>query len=495
MRSRPDMIDWTGIQVADRDEPCHRDASAGEQWGAAMRGTFGTLDARQMQRMRQALIETLCTHFANPPFFDPRAGMERVRPLDRATLDAIAHFVHSLNFSPLDATDVSSNEVRRFLQGVLVRFLDVNPTYKSARYARYLPALRARTPRLAADIHRGLLASLDGKAPGFGAPPQKRSWAEGRERARKISQEDYERATRILEAAMIRSRIDDYSSSEFTPQSEPANVAHPPAPASASAPARPASDPDAWLNSGTGDLTVPVSASNFAAAFNALGVTPTSAQSTVAPPPTTRRTTDQPTSPMPAVPLAPQRRGAPQELPQDLYELYGDYLQDMQPDTSAIPAISPRPAPPPPTSQGQPSATQPRSGNPAPAAAPWQSAPGAPPFASPAQPTPPQPHSNGQAAAQATHSDHMIFWQLRYQLEAYVRRAAESYGLSYNGADPSTILDVLRQSGFVDEADLRIAEGILALTDRVTHSTTVAMEDYRQAFLMYLLYHRSHLGI
>ncbi|HEY7342787.1 MAG TPA: hypothetical protein VH591_18070, partial [Ktedonobacterales bacterium] len=95
----------------------------------------------------------------------------------------------------------------------------------------------------------------------------------------------------------------------------------------------------------------------------------------------------------------------------------------------------------------------------------------------------------------STHADQMVFWQLRYQLEAYVRRAAESYGLSYNGSDPSAVLDALRQSGFVDEADLRIAEGILALTDRVTRSSNVAMEDYRQAFLLYLLYHRSHLGI
>jgi hypothetical protein len=107
----------------------------------------------------------------------------------------------------------------------------------------------------------------------------------------------------------------------------------------------------------------------------------------------------------------------------------------------------------------------------------------------------PQPPTGNQAANPSTHADQMVFWQLRYQLEAYVRRAAESYGLSYNGSDPSTVLDTLRQSGFVDEADLRIAEGILALTDRVTHAPMVAMEDYRQAFLLYLLYHRSHLGI
>ncbi|HEY7339615.1 MAG TPA: hypothetical protein VH591_01930 [Ktedonobacterales bacterium] len=470
-----------------------------------MRGTFGTLDARQLERMRQALVETLCTHFASPPFFDPRQGSDRVRPLDRNSLEAVGHFIQSVNYSALDAIDVSSNEVRRFLEALLLRYLDVNPAFKSPRHARYLPALRARAPRLAADVHRGLLASLDGKAPNFGAPPRKQSWIEGRERARKISQEEYERTTRILEAAIIRSRIDDYSNSGFVPQAEPADVARrPPAPASPAA--RPSSGNDQWLNSTTAnDLTVPVSATGFAAAFGALGINATGAQP--APPPLasgSRRPTDQPTSPMPAASIPP-RNGTvtPRELPDDLYELYGDYLQDMQPDTTVTPAVSSRPAPSHPA-QSHPAAQShpqshlavPRSGS-IPAAAPWQSTPNSSPASAPTPrpPQTPQPHSNGQPANPSTHADQMVFWQLRYQLEAYVRRAAESYGLSYNGSDPSAVLDALRQSGFVDEADLRIAEGILALTDRVTRSSDVAMEDYRQAFLLYLLYHRSHLGI
>jgi hypothetical protein len=484
-----------------------------------MRGTFGKLDARQMERMRLALVDALCVHFASPPFFDPRLGTERVRPLDRASLDAINQFVHSINFSPLDDTDVSSNEVRRFLEGLLLRYLNVNPVFKSPRHARYVPAIRARAPRLAADVHRGLLASLDGKAPGFGAAPHKSSWMEGRERARKIPQEDYERSSRILEAAIIRSRIDDYTNSGFIPQAEPANVARRlpeaptrPAPAgddwlNASA-ARPPSGGDQWLNSTTSnDLTVPVSATGFAAAINALGVNATSAQPTAAPPAATpHRISDHPTSPTPAKPVPP-RNGAvsPRELPEDLYELYGEYLQDMQPDTTITPVIPTRPSPP---QQGQTQGhaqshpqsqhAMPRPGAApaaAPAAAPWQSTPNAPPMQPVPPVRPPQPQANGQGANPSTHSDQMVFWQLRYQLEAYVRRAAESYGLSYNGADPSSVLDALRQSGFVDEADLRIAEGILALTDRVTRASTVAMEDYRQAFLLYLLYHRSHLGI
>ena len=469
-----------------------------------MRGTFGTLDARQLERMRQALAETLCTHFASPPFFDPRLGTDRVRPLDRNSLDAVGHFVQSVNYSALDAIDVSSNEVRRFFESLFLRYLQVNPAFKSPRHARYMPALRARVPRLAADAHRGLLASLEGKVPNFGAPPRKQSWMEGRERARKLSQEDYERTTRILEAAIIRSRIDDYSNSDFVPQAEPADVARrPPAPVVPATNLPPSNDQ--WLNTNTAnDLTVPVSATGFAAAFGALGINATGAQPAPPPPVSgSRRPTDQPTSPMPATSMSPRNGAvAPRELPEDLYELYGDYLQDMQPDTTITPAVSSRPASSYPAASHSAAQSHPQSfpavprPGAAPAAAPWQSAPNSPPVSAPApRPPQPQPHSNGQPANPATHADQMVFWQLRYQLEAYVRRAAESYGLSYNGSDPSAVLDALRQSGFVDEADLRIAEGILALTDRVTRSSNVAMEDYRQAFLLYLLYHRSHLGI
>ena len=51
--------------------------------------------------------------------------------------------------------------------------------------------------------------------------------------------------------------------------------------------------------------------------------------------------------------------------------------------------------------------------------------------------------------------------------------------------------DALRRSGFVDESDLQLAEGILAVTDRVAASGVATVEDYRQAFMLYLLYFSS----
>lgn len=149
------------------------------------------------------------------------------------------------------------------------------------------------------------------------------------------------------------------------------------------------------------------------------------------------------------------------ELPSDLYQLYGDYLNDMEPEA----AVSPPPR-----------AARPATPPPAPAQAPISARQAQPPTDTDAR------------------NDQLIFWQLRYQLEAYVRRAARSYGVPFQGNDPATVLDELRRSGFVDEADLRIAEGVFALTDRVTAQGYASEQEYRQALMLYLLYHRSHLN-
>jgi len=150
------------------------------------------------------------------------------------------------------------------------------------------------------------------------------------------------------------------------------------------------------------------------------------------------------------VPASPPRAqvnpgGAPRphELTPEQVQMYGRYLSDMQPDverrvSAKLPAVS----------RGQPS-------------------------------------SSGD--------DLHVFAQLRNQIEAYIRRAVHGYGLPERGGDPARALDELRSSNLVDEANLRVAEGILALTDRVIERGAASVEDYRQALLLYLLYHRSHL--
>ncbi|HEX3271080.1 MAG TPA: hypothetical protein VHR15_10565 [Ktedonobacterales bacterium] len=143
----------------------------------------------------------------------------------------------------------------------------------------------------------------------------------------------------------------------------------------------------------------------------------------------------------------------PREAPADLLQLYGAYLSDMQPEmTTHETAAIPRPS----TFQGGSS--------------------GAMPGADDAQ------------------TDMQLFYQLRFQIEGYVRKAARSYGLPDLPGDPAHVIEALRGSNLVDESDLRMAEGVLALSDRVIADGRASLQDYRQALMLYLLYHRSHLA-
>jgi hypothetical protein len=106
------------------------------------------------------------------------------------------------------------------------------------------------------------------------------------------------------------------------------------------------------------------------------------------------------------------------------------------------------------------------------------------------------PVQDSKAAPQAASwgpEDQQVFQQLRAQIDVYIRRAARGYGLPDPGGDPARVLDELRRSGLVEEANLSIAERILALADRVTAAGSATLDDYRQALTLYLLYHRSHL--
>lgn len=483
--------------------------------------SVGELDQRQMERLRVELVEAIAAGFAYPTFFDFRKGQAVARPIDRSKQEEIEQFLASVNFAPLDRIDVSSLEVRRFLEHLLLRYLDVNPLLQGLRSRRRLSELRARVPRVVAEIQRGLVAHVEGRTPAFGARRQRSSWASTLSAARN-EWENEAHNTLVLEAALVRREANapvvsphstpaavPSSSSSFSPspyQQTPYPSQQAPAPQPfAQALSEPGSPYGESWGSAQFDFTVPVpaqpalppDAGSHASPFAALAA---GAQSQVY---GKGGISERDTGVMAAVQpgggasLAEPESGSgiqPRELPQDLYDLYGDYLRDMHPE-SEMQEPAPPFAPPAPPTSFSPFAP---------------SANGGSGFAGPVDqakrvsaPPPPAQGYSGQAMAvqqpaaldpATARSDKLIFWQLRYQLEAYVRRASRSYGVQTESGDPSGVLDALRRSGFVDEADLRIAEGILALTDRVTAGATATTEDYRQALMLYLLYHRSHLN-
>lgn len=88
----------------------------------------------------------------------------------------------------------------------------------------------------------------------------------------------------------------------------------------------------------------------------------------------------------------------------------------------------------------------------------------------------------------------MIFAQLRNQLDAYLRATARTAGVQVAGTDPERVLAALRRNGRMSAADVRLAESILAITGRVLAGGTATQEDYRRAFMLYLLFHRGRIG-
>ncbi len=404
-----------------------------------MAARMSELEPRLIERLRAELAELIAAHVAYPPFFDFRANRLVTRPIDRTRMEEIQRFLSSANFTPIERANVTAPETRRFLERLILRYVEVNEALRGRYAAACAPRLRAQAPRLAAEAQRRALGHLNGSVPDFGARRQAVSWANASRRATGHSGEERERATHVLESALMQ------RTSALEPMPQVASTRQP-APATQ----------DPWQHLPE-DMTIPVPAAAYpdytasgGSPFTAFGAAPRTPEfvSDIS-----GRLSEQPTGPLVAAP-APLR-----DLPPDLYQLYGDYLNDMEPEAV-------RPAPPQPRPQ-----------------------PAAPPFSGNDSRNAAPPSSDD------ARNDQLIFWQLRYQLEAYVRRAARSYGAPHSGSDPATVLDELRRSGYVDEADLRIAESVFALTDRVTARGHATEPEYRQALMLYLLYHRSHLNL
>ncbi|HEX6798179.1 MAG TPA: hypothetical protein VF116_10760 [Ktedonobacterales bacterium] len=417
--------------------------------------SVGDLDPRQIERLRGELLLLLVTQCAYPPFFDYRAGKRRQRPPDRATVDETHQFLSSATFVPLHNADVTAPDVRRFLERLILRYIEVNPHLHSPHAQRRVPELRARVPRLAAEMQRALVAYVQGSFGDFGARRPQASWQQTSSKARPISADALAHHTRLLEAALTRSA--DTARQAIARSFPGAGTVRPAVKMGQSG----------IYSDATVAVRAPDLASRARAPYADLG---SGRQSAIF----GRGVADAPTGPLrvaprPAAPAPSSAAHAPHPaagpVSDDLYRLYGDYLRDMQPEATAPTPVAVR------------------------------GAPAAAPMSSPGINS--RPGMSGAAAAAATGpaaADLNIFFQLRYQLEAYVRRAVRSYGVQQPNDDPYALLDALRRSGFVDEADLRIAEGILALADRVTSAHSASLEDYRQAMTLYLLYHRSHLG-
>lgn len=427
-----------------------------------MATALAELDPRDITRLRAELCEVIAARLAHPPFFDYRLGRTRVRPLSAARRQEIAAFAQAVSLDPVMRVEVGSVELRRYLQMLLLQYVDGNAALARGLVARQRAAVRADTWHAAGEVQRGLVALASGSPGDFGLARAPTVWATKGDRSARPDPDwkRVERHTQQVVAALAR------------PDAKPA---HPQPDPAALTPGRAAGGSGAWAGAPL-DHTAPLPALRPAAAaptdsspFAALA---TGSQSALFGEHAPVGSDDRSTGQVPIVGLGSLSPVAtPRELSPDLYQLYTQYMSDLNLSQSAESTAVRMP------SHGAPSATRP--GAPPAGNGAWVD-----PSASPHYPQPPSD----------PRSDTLIFDQLRHQVDAYIRLAARSYGVRVQGSDPASALDALRRSGNVDGADLRLAEGILAIADRVCASGSATVEDYRQAFMLYLLYHRARVG-
>ena len=159
------------------------------------------VEPRHIERLRVEIVEAISAALAYPPFFDFRTGKLRSRPIDRAKVAEIEQFIGSANFAPIERASPSSPDTRRFIERLILRYLEVNPSLTTANAARYLPIMRAQALRLTSETHRRFVAHLSGGERDFGARRQAASWASAK-RGGRHSASDTDHSSRLLEAAM-----------------------------------------------------------------------------------------------------------------------------------------------------------------------------------------------------------------------------------------------------------------------------------------------------
>jgi hypothetical protein len=445
-------------------------------------GSFlADLDQRDRARLRAELVEVIATRLAYPQFLDFHSETQRMRPLGHDRRKEIARFVEATSFEPIERAELGAPDVRRFFEQLFLAYVRSSAEQARPAARRRLPLTRAAVLRASDEVQRGLVALAAGAPGTFGNSRPNASWAAANSHLARAEPkwERVERETQQIETALFRQQ----GKSDRSARSSATN-------ADQSALARGVARPSAaspWSDvpmDGTSSMPAQRGAAGGHSPFAGLE---TGSQSAMFGAQSSASLTEQPTGMQPIVGLggAPTA-GPPRELPPDLLQLYNEYLGNARPQGVPGPVPLARSA-----------AASPSTRAPARGLFGWRP-PGSAARDDPRDELPPSEAtavlSARVPAPRDGKTDISIFQQLRHQVDDYIRLAARSYNVPVRGADPASALDALRRSGHVNENDLRIAESILGLADRIVAGSPATVDDYRQALMLYLLYHRSRMG-
>lgn len=553
-----------------------------------MGSSLAGLDQRDVARVRAELAAVIAAHFAYPTFFDYHAQVPRMRPLSAARRQEIAQFAQLADFSGVEHFDLTAPQVRRALERILLRYLDLNPDLARPAALQQRALMRVEVPRVAAEIQRGLAAFASGTlagADGFALARPRVSW-HGTDGERDTLRDPLdpagaERSALLIQAALLPRR--DSSVVQVAPPAQAPVLAPPPASElETTAPhpimtATPVPDVSTFWGGYPAPLDGHGERDRYADGMFVASEEQTAPRPTVSLPPSdavpdrelerdtaphiatsgnghaanvapaawaallrdltgpvpalpTGRPPAVPSSPfvgledgaqsgmfgaLPANPFSASAQGSPsvhgatsgnghhngrrdpfsdiegdtdpRKLPPGLVAMYSAYLRAMRPGPAphnATPTADQTPAPGIPDSEVWARSTMPPA---------FQASRTAHDTSTPTGPAS-APSVSTPGAGTGPGSDQMIFAQLRNQLDAYLRATARTAGVQVAGTDPERVLAALRRNGRMSAADVRLAESILAITGRVLAGGTATQEDYRRAFMLYLLFHRGRIG-
>ena len=430
---------------------------------------LGQLPPAEIARFKAELAETLIANFCYPRFFDQRAQVLRMRPVDRAKRQEVWLYLSGVDFTQWSRMDLLSQDFQVQIERLFIQFVQRNRAFFGEQGRRRMSDIRMLIGTSAAGVVQNLRGHLTGQKGShpFGSPRPVMSWGVAGPNGRtEPSWEQISASTMILQQQLqeIRGEVRPAVAAEARPAAPVARKSVRPGgesngsgepqvlsstPVAAASGAQVSARPTSPVQGGrrvSAPLPQPIVPNTPAAATTA-PVAPPSVrrpETPLATPVERVEVVPTPTTPVKAVKAAPveSRKSGPSS---------GD-----SPILTSLAAGEQRPA---------------RNGMTAPAP----------------ESTLPAAMASGQGLIS---EDLAIFEQMRHQLIVWLRIEAITAGVEIAGLGPAQLLDALRQQERQDETRLQVVSSLLNLTNQVIKSGAISLLDYKQALMLHLMHTR-----
>lgn len=425
---------------------------------------LGQLPPAEIARLKAELAETLIANFCYPRFFDQRAQVLRMRPVDRAKRQEVWLYLSGVDFTQWSRVDLLSPDFQVQIERLFIQFVQRNRAFFGEQGRRRMSDIRMLIGTAAGGVVqnlRGHLAGQKGSHP-FGSPRPVMSWgAAGANGRTEPGWEQISAATMILQQQLQEIR------GEIRPGAAP--EARPAAPVARKPGARSGGE-----SNGSGEPKVMSSTPVVAASVAQVSARPT------APVQGGRRVSAP--LPQPVVPTTPAAATAAPVASPSVRRPETPTATPVEIPTPTAPVKAVKAAPAESRKTGPVSTDSPILTSLA-AGEKGQARNGM--SAQSSESTLPAAFATGQGLIS---EDLAIFEQMRHQLIVWLRIEAITAGVEIAGLGPAQLLEALRQQERKDETRLQVVSSLLNLANQVMKTGSVSLLDYKQALMLHLMH-------